>query len=79
MNNSGKLYSSFAKALNIDIVQVSDELKYQSITQWDSISHMILISQIEEDFGVSLDTNDVIDMSSVGKAREILSSKGISF
>ncbi len=79
MTNTEKLYNTFATALSIDLSMVNDDLKYQSITQWDSISHMILVSQIEEDFGVSLDTNDVIDMSTVGKAREILARLGINF
>jgi len=79
MNNNEKLYKSFANALNIDPSLINDDLKYQSIKQWDSISHMMLISYIEEDFGVSLDTDDVIDMSSVAKAREILTKHNISF
>lgn len=79
MTNTEKLYNSFATALIIDLSMINDDLKYQSITQWDSISHMILVSQIEEDFGVSLDTNDVIDMSTVGKAKEILTKLGIVF
>jgi acyl carrier protein len=79
MNNNEKLYQSFANALNIDPSLVNDDLKYQSIKQWDSISHMMLISYIEEDFGVSLDTDDVMDMSSVAKAREILTKYNISF
>jgi acyl carrier protein len=79
MNNSEKLINSFSEALGIDASTVSDSLEYQSIPEWDSISHMILISQIEEDFEVSIDTDDVIDMSSVAKAKEILSKYYIVF
>jgi acyl carrier protein len=79
MDNNEKLYRSFANALNIEISAINDDLKYQSIKQWDSISHMMLISIIEEDFGVSLETDDVIDMSSVAKAREILTKYNIKF
>ena len=79
MDNNEKLYQSFANALNIDRSAVTDDLKYQSIKQWDSMSHMMLISIIEEDFDISLDTDDVIDMSSVGKAREILTKYNIKF
>ena len=79
MNNSGTLYGAFAEALNIGIEKVSDDLKYQSIPEWDSISHMVLISTIEEKFNISLATDDVIDMSSVGKAKDILKKYKISF
>lgn len=79
MENKNKLYNSFASALNILNDQIQDSLTYQSIPEWDSISHMILISQLEEDFEVSIDTEDVIDMSSVAKAQEILTKLGIQF
>lgn len=79
MSNSEKLYQSFATALNIDGAKVNDGLKYQSIPEWDSISHMVLISQLEEDFTISIDTDDVIAMSSVGKAKEILQKHGVAF
>ena len=79
MSNTEKLYSSFANALNIDISKVNDNLTYQSIPQWDSISHMVLISNIEEAFNVSIDTDDVIDMSSVANAKEILIKHNINF
>ena len=78
-NTKQKLYQSFSVALNVAVDQVSDELTYQSITEWDSITHMVLISQLEDDFGVSIDTDDVIDMSSVAKAQEILTKYGVAF
>lgn len=79
MSNKVKLFESFAAALNIPVESVTEELAYQSIPEWDSISHMVLISQLEEDFGVSIATDDVIDMSSVARAIEILGKQGISF
>ena len=74
-----KLKESFAEALNIDVDTVNVGLKYQAIPEWDSISHMMLISQIEEDFDISIDTDDVIDLSSFEKAIEILSKYGVKF
>lgn len=79
MNNLDKLREAFATALNIDPSKVKDSLKYQSIVEWDSVSHMVLVSQLEETFNISIDTDDVIDMSSFGKAREILSKYSIDF
>jgi acyl carrier protein len=77
--NYEKLRKAFSEALNLEIEDITNELSYQSIAEWDSISHMILISQIEEDFDISLETDDVIEMSSVEKAQEILAKHGIKF
>jgi len=79
MNNLEKLNEAFVNALQITDDQVTDALKYQEIPEWDSISHMVLISEIEDTFDISLDTEDVIDMSSVAKAKEIIQKYEISF
>lgn len=79
MNNDQKLTQAFHDALGLNPNVIGDSLAYQSVPEWDSISHMILISQLEEDFDVSLETDDVIDMSSFAKAKEILSKHGVIF
>lgn len=67
-----KLRNVFVRALGIDVELVTDSLAYQSIPQWDSITHMILISEIETEFEISIKTDDVIDLSSFAKANEIV-------
>lgn len=67
-----KLREIFGTALNIPAQKVVDNLEYKSITEWDSAAHMILISYIEEGFDIMLDTDDVIDLSSFAKAKEIV-------
>mgnify|MGYP001349098212 CR=1 FL=1 len=79
MNNSRKLVLAFCNALEIKKELVIESLKYQSIEQWDSISHMMLIAELEDVFEIELDTDDVIDMSSVAMAKKILAKYGIEF
>jgi len=79
MDNQEKLRKAFVDALNIETGGVHDGLSYQSIPQWDSISHMVLISEIEAVFNVTLETDDVIALSSFAKAREILTKYEIEF
>ena len=74
-----KLKEAFANALAISMDQVTDDLKYRGIPEWDSISHMVLISELEEEFDVEIETDDVIDMSSFQKAQEILTKYGVKF
>jgi len=78
MSNQEKFKQAFAAGLQIETQRVIDELSYDSIPEWDSIAHMQLIAQLEQAFDVMLDTDDVIAMSSVGKAREILAKYGIA-
>lgn len=79
LNNKETLYKAFASSLNIELGQVTDELAYNTIAEWDSTAHMMLIAEIEGEFDVMLDTDDIIDMSSVAKAQEILSKYDVVF
>jgi acyl carrier protein len=74
-----KLTNCFAEALGIEPTIVNDELAYRGIKEWDSIAHMSLVALIESEFDIMLDTNDIIDMSSVGKAKSILGKYGVTF
>ena len=56
-----------------------EELSYNEIPQWDSLAHMTLVAKIEEEFDVMLDTNEILDMSSVKMIKDILTNHGIIF
>lgn len=78
MSDLTPLNEVFAKALAVDASLINDSLQYQSIAQWDSVAHMQLIAAIEDSYDVMLDTDDIIEMSSVAKAREILAKYGVT-
>jgi len=74
-----KLKTIFASSLGIDENLVNDGLRYAEISQWDSVGHMALVANIENEFDIMIDTDDVIDMSSFAKAKEIICKYGVSF
>ena len=77
--NADLVRQAFSEALGIPADQVSDELSYDSIPEWDSVSHMSLIAMLEDKFNVLLETNDILEMSSVRAAKEILGRLGVLF
>jgi acyl carrier protein len=77
--NEPKLRHAFAQGLNIPEASVAETLTYANSPGWDSIAHMALVAALEESFDIMLDTEDIIDMSSYPKAREILTKYGIQF
>lgn len=79
MTNQEKLIQAFSTGLAIEPAQVIDELEYNTIPEWDSTAHMILIAELEDQFKVMLDTDDIIDMSSVAIAKSILVKYDIDF
>ena len=79
MKNQEKLVKVFAEALGVNEDIITDDLQYNSIPEWDSVAHMSLVAEIEEAFDIMLDTDDIIDMSSPAKAKEILAKYDIEF
>ncbi|MDR1474415.1 MAG: hypothetical protein LBS38_01825 [Endomicrobium sp.] len=52
-------------------------LKYQEIEAWDSVGHMGLITALEETFGITMESDDIIDLSSFEKGRDIFKKYNI--
>tara|TARA_Y100001970_G_C14231319_1_gene858825 strand:+ start:696 stop:935 length:240 start_codon:yes stop_codon:yes gene_type:complete len=73
MSNLESYKSAFVEGLGIDESKVEETLKYNDIPEWDSIGHMTLISNLEEKFKITIETDDIVDFSSFKKGKEILS------
>ena len=65
----------FIESLSINSKDFTEEIKYNDIPEWDSIGHMSLMSALEEEFKITLETDDIIDFSSFKKGIELLQSK----
>ena len=79
MENIEKYINAFVNAFSVDSEQAKT-LKYQEIPAWDSVGHMGLMAQIEEQFDIMMEPDDIIDFSSFEKGKEILSTKyGVQF
>ncbi|MFX0136898.1 MAG: acyl carrier protein [Candidatus Hodarchaeota archaeon] len=79
MDNKQKYNEIFMDAFSIDEGKLGDNLVYNSIPEWDSIGHMNLIAKLEEEFGIAMETNDIVDFSSYKKGFEILAKYGVEF
>ena len=64
------------KAAFIESFDISEDdlgdLTYQAIEAWDSVGHMQLVAALEDTFDIMFDTDDIIDLSSFEKGKEIL-------
>ena len=72
MHSVDKYSNIFKTALNISDDKMSENLKYNEIEEWDSIGHMTLIAALEEEYKISLETDDIIEFSSFKKGISIL-------
>lgn len=74
MTNIEKYNNAFIESLQVteDLLAT---LKYQGVELWDSVGHMTLVAALEDAFDIMMETDDIIDLSSYEKGKEILSSK----
>ena len=79
MKNKSKYIEVFIKSLSIDKKKFSEKLKYNDIPEWDSIGHMTLMSELEDAFKITMETDDVIDFSSFSRGKKILEKYKITF
>lgn len=79
MSNEDKLRDVFVEALVLPPGTAVETLSYRGIEEWDSVAHMLLVGELENAFDIMLETQDVIDMSSYDRAREIISKYGVAF
>lgn len=79
MTNLEKYEQAFCKSLELTKEQL-EGLEYQQVASWDSVGHMGLVAALEDAFDIMMDTDDIIDLSSFEKGKEILSANyGIEF
>ena len=78
MSSVQKYSEIFKTALNIGAEKLTENLKYNDIEEWDSIGHMTLVAALEEEFKISLETDDIIDFSSFKKGIEILKKYNVN-
>ena len=78
MDNNGKYIQAFIDSFSVTADEAS-ALEYQSIAAWDSVGHMSLIAALEDAFDIMMDTDDIIDLSSFEKGKEILAKYEIVF
>ena len=79
MSNREKYDQIYITIFSISQNDLGEELIYNSIPAWDSIGHMSLMAELEEEFDVMLEMDDIIDFSSYNKGLETLQKYCVVF
>jgi acyl carrier protein len=65
----------FRKVFSNDSMIITNELTANDVDNWDSLSHMILITEIEKDFSIRFKLKDLNKMRNVGDMIDLIVSK----
>ena len=73
-----KLKYILAKVLLIDESKISDGMSRKSVKEWDSMAHLMLVSEIESAFEVTMDDDDIMEIQTLGDIKKTLQKLGIT-
>ena len=77
--NLTKYQNILKKTFKLKDKDLKKDIKYNSIKQWDSVGHMNMIANLEDEFKISMDMDDIIDFSSSKKGIALLKKYKIKF
>lgn len=67
-----KLFNIFKNTFNLEENKINDFIKYEQLEGWDSMGHLMLITAIEKDYGISLLPDEVIIMGDIPTIEKII-------
>jgi len=74
MNSSTeeKLKEILAKVLLVDGTKINDRMSRKDVEEWDSMAHLMLVSEIESEFGIMMSDDDITEIKTVGDIKKVL-------
>ena len=77
MTTEQRLRIAFRDALDLEPDTDPASLYYRSHPNWDSLGHMSLVVRIEEEFGIEIDSDQLMEIDSFEAALKVLREAGI--
>jgi acyl carrier protein len=70
-----KLLDILSKVLLLEKEKINDDLRRKDFEPWDSMAHLVIVSEIENEFEIFFEDEEVIDLWTVGDIKKVLGSK----
>lgn len=68
----------FLTELGIPEAEFAPTLAYGAIPEWDSASHMVIVTALEERFGIMFESDELVELSTVARIEDALREKGVA-
>jgi len=76
-SNEKALKEILAKVLILEENDVNDAVSRENTESWDSLAHLMLITEVESAFGVTFSDEDIIEIKTVGDLKSKLRKLGV--
>ena len=78
-NNHEKIIDIVSNILLVDKEEITDKISRKDFEAWDSMTHLVIISELEQSFDIILDDEDIAAINTIGDIKSILTKYEISF
>lgn len=68
----GKLTAVFRDVFDDEGIEIEDETTAADIDGWDSLTHIALLSAVEDEFGIRFDMRAVQSLKNVGDMADLI-------
>lgn len=72
MEKLEKYNNAFIEVFGAKTEELNDNYGKEAVAEWDSVHQLSLIAQFEEAFDIMFDPEDIMDMTSYAKGKELL-------
>ena len=72
MENLEKYNNAFVEVFGAKVEELNDDYSKDTVGEWDSVHQLTLISIFEEAFDIMFDPEDIMEMTSYAKGKELL-------
>jgi len=70
-----KLTTIFRKVFNDDSIVLSNDMTANDVGSWDSLSHMLMITEVEDSFSIKFSLREVNKLKNVGALINLIEGK----
>jgi len=72
MNNIDRLNKVFIEVFEVEKNKLGSDFSIDNVDNWDSITQLSLVSDIEDEFDIMIDSDDILDFKSYDAAKIII-------
>ena len=72
MENLEKYNNAFVQVFSAKVEELNDNYGKDTVEEWDSVHQLSLIAELEETFDIMFDPEDIMEMTSYAKGKELL-------
>lgn len=70
-----RIISIIAEVLERDPATISDDSRIEDFPEWDSMHNLMIISEIEEEFGIEFEPEKILEFKDIKSIIDEVSSK----